>query len=533
MSYRGMGQITTFSGAKLSTALKPAATTTVTSTQLAPTAPKVITSPTATFVATPTYVSTPGTVSASPSTPMVDVGVDGGIVRSLASALDEIAGSIVGCAGEAWCQKGSYSLVAAALRALRLNQYGRYDPRLVKSTLLALGPERIAYVDRSLTGARSGAKAAMGGYTVSALIADIDRGRYAGRAAPPPPVSNIGKALLSGAMKTAASATNVATKTAPTYVSTPGTVSASPSTPMVDVGVDGGIVRSLASALDEIAGSIVGCAGEAWCQKGSYSLVAAALRALRLNQYGRYDPRLVKSTLLALGPERIAYVDRSLTGARSGAKAAMGGYTVSALIADIDRGRYAGRAAPPPPVSNIGKALLSGAMKTAASATNVATKTAATRLVETQAAANEAAVTARAQAEKAAALAEEARRADEAAKASRAAEVERAAAQVAAEAEASRIAAEETNRIAAGMAAAAEEARRELEAAAQSTNDQPAQEQVVAMASDVAAAAGPLGVPWKVWGVGAAVLVAGYFLMNSKMMSANRRRRVRRNRRRR
>lgn len=319
---------------------------------------------------------------------------------------------------------------------------------------------------------------------------------------------------------------------APTYVSTPGTVSASPSTPMVDVGVDGGIVRSLASALDEIAGSIVGCAGEAWCQKGSYSLVAAALRALRLNQYGRYDPRLVKSTLLALGPERIAYVDRSLTGARSGAKAAMGGYTVSALIADIDRGRYDGRAAPPP-VSNVGKALLSGAMKTAASATNVATKTAATKLVETQAAANEAAVAAQAQAEKAAALAEEARRADEAAKASRAAEVERAAAQVAAEAEASRIAAEETNRIAAAMAAAAEEARRELEVAAQYTNDQPAQEQVVAMASDAAAAAGPLGVPWKVWGVGAAALVAGYFLVNSKMMSANRRRRVRRNRRRR
>lgn len=318
---------------------------------------------------------------------------------------------------------------------------------------------------------------------------------------------------------------------APISLSASGTVSRPPATPMIDVGVDGGIVRSLASALREISSDIVGCSGEPWCHKGSYGLVASVLDALRLNQFSRYDPRLVKSTLLALGPERIAYADRSLTGARSGAKAAMGGYTVSALIADIDRGRYAGRAAPPPPVSNVGKALLAGAMKTAASATNTVTKTAATKLVETQAAANEAAVAAQAQNEKAAALAEEARRADEAAKASRAAEVERAAAQTAAEAEASRIAAEETNRIAAGMAAAAEEARRELEAAAQSTNDQPAQEQVVAMASDVAAAGGLFGIPWKMWGVGAAALVAGYFLVNSKMMSANRRRRVRRNRR--
>lgn len=43
---------------------------------------------------------------------------------------------------------------------------------------------------------------------------------------------------------------------------------------------------------------------------------------------------------------------------------------------------------------------------------------------------------------------------------------------------------------------------------------------------------GPLGISWKIWGVGAAALVGGYFLLNSRAMSANRRRRVRRNRRR-
>jgi len=43
---------------------------------------------------------------------------------------------------------------------------------------------------------------------------------------------------------------------------------------------------------------------------------------------------------------------------------------------------------------------------------------------------------------------------------------------------------------------------------------------------------GPFGVSWKIWAVGAAVAAGGYLVMNSKMMSANRRRRVRRNRRR-
>ena len=41
---------------------------------------------------------------------------------------------------------------------------------------------------------------------------------------------------------------------------------------------------------------------------------------------------------------------------------------------------------------------------------------------------------------------------------------------------------------------------------------------------------GPLGISWKIWGVGAAALVGGYFLLNSRAMKANKRR-ARRNRR--
>jgi len=87
----------------------------------------------------------------------------------------------------------------------------------------------------------------------------------------------------------------------------------------------------------------------------------------------------------------------------------------------------------------------------------------------------------------------------------------------AAQAEAARLA-----EAAAAAAAAADLARVELETAASVTNDTSV---TVAVATT---GLGPLGVSWKVWGLGAAVLVGGYLFMNSRAVSKNRRR-VRRN----
>jgi hypothetical protein len=56
-------------------------------------------------------------------------------------------------------------------------------------------------------------------------------------------------------------------------------------------------------------------------------------------------------------------------------------------------------------------------------------------------------------------------------------------------------------------------------------------QQTTTMTLPAPASPGPFGVSWKIWAVGAAVAAGGYLVMNSKMMSANRRRRVRRNRR--
>jgi hypothetical protein len=123
---------------------------------------------------------------ASSSTPSPDVGVDGGVVRGLAAALRETADSFVGCgSGDAWCHAGSYRLTATALEGLRLNEYGRYDPRRVRSLLSALGPDRIAYQDTRIVSGRSPLAAAMGGYTIARLIADIDGGRYSAPSSTP------------------------------------------------------------------------------------------------------------------------------------------------------------------------------------------------------------------------------------------------------------------------------------------------------------------------------------------------------------
>jgi hypothetical protein len=97
--------------------------------------------------------------------------------------------------------------------------------------------------------------------------------------------------------------------------------------------------------------------------------------------------------------------------------------------------------------------------------------------------------------------------------------------------------AEQATVVATEVAAVADVARSELEVAATVTNDVPAQV-AVATASEITVAVetrgvGPLGVSWKVWGIGAAVLIGGYLLMGRGKVTPNRRRRVRRNRRRR
>jgi hypothetical protein len=104
-----------------------------------------------------------------------------------------------------------------------------------------------------------------------------------------------------------------------------------------------------------------------------------------------------------------------------------------------------------------------------------------------------------------------------------------------AEADAAAKAAQETAAIAQAASDAADAARSVLEETAAATNDVAAQQAITDASMTVAvstAGTGPLGIPWKFWGIGAAVLVGGYVLLNTKALSSNRRKRVRRNRRR-
>lgn len=125
-------------------------------------------------------------------TQRIDVGVDPAIVGQMAAGIYNAAQSIIGCSGEAWCHKGSYELVSSALRTLRPNTFGLLTPERVRATLLALGPERTEWVDRAL--ARNGTM------TIAQLVADIDAGRYAGRAVSTGP-SLDASALSAGLMR--------------------------------------------------------------------------------------------------------------------------------------------------------------------------------------------------------------------------------------------------------------------------------------------------------------------------------------------
>ena len=175
-------------------------------------------------------------------------------------------------------------------------------------------------------------------------------------------------------------------------------------------------------------------------------------------------------------------------------------------------------------------------VETAQKTTNPETKAAADKVIVAQAGADAAAKAAQEAAAKAAAAAAEAADAIAKAQASgSSADIETA--QVETQiADAAHAAAEQATVASTEIAATADAARSELEAAAAATNDTSAQQAATDASMTVAvstAGLGPLGISWKMWGVGAAVLVGGYLLMNSRAMSANRRRRARRNRRRR
>lgn len=179
----------------------------------------------------------------------------------------------------------------------------------------------------------------------------------------------------------------------------------------------------------------------------------------------------------------------------------------------------------------VAAAKLASDVATAQKVTNPETKVAADKVVIAQAGADAAAKAAEEKAEQAKRAAEAALQATQTAQATGAA-ADAQAAQVAAQvADAAHVAAEQATVAATEIATVADVARSELEVAATVTNDVPAQEATTEATMTVAVATaglGPLGISWKAWGIGAAALVAGYLLVNSKMMSANRRR-MRRN----
>jgi hypothetical protein len=301
-----------------------------------------------------------------------------------------------------------------------------------------------------------------------------------------------------------------------------------PTMAMVDVGVDRSPVNALMAHLNYL-----------WLSSNRnpsmapIQFAALYLKAIRPNAFSRLDPAKVAAALRQLTPETLTFVDRTIATPRTPTASAMVGYTVAKLLADISAGKFAGRAAPPTRQTLVANAAkLTGAVKTAAVATNLQTRAAARTAVLVQTQANDADLVAKAQAEKAAAAAEEARRADEASKAAQTAEADRVAKEAAAAAEAARGAANVATVVAADAGAAADQAQRDLEAVAERTNDTAAQEEIAQTTAEVAivTSGAPLGVSWKIWGLGAAALVGGYFLLNSRAMAKNRRR-VRRNRR--
>jgi len=185
--------------------------------------------------------------------------------------------------------------------------------------------------------------------------------------------------------------------------------------------------------------------------------------------------------------------------------------------------------------ATVAAAKLASDVATAQKVTNPETKVAADKVVIAQAGADAAAKAAEEKAEQAKRAAETALQATQAAQASGAAADAQAAQAAAQVADAAHAAAEQATVAAAEAATVADAVRSELEVAATVTNDVPAQEAIAGATMTVAVATaglGPLGISWKAWGIGAAVLVGGYVLLNTKALSSNRRKRVRRNRRR-
>lgn len=185
--------------------------------------------------------------------------------------------------------------------------------------------------------------------------------------------------------------------------------------------------------------------------------------------------------------------------------------------------------------AKVAAAKLATDVTTAQKTTNPDTKAAANNVIVAQAGADAAAKAAQDAAVKAQDAAQAAQAAIATAQATgtpAAAATAQAATQAA---DAAHDAAEQAAVAATEIAATADTARSALEATAAATNDTSAQQAMTDASMTVAvstAGLGPLGISWKAWGIGAAVLIGGYVVMNSKMMSANRRRRVRRNRRR-
>jgi len=177
-------------------------------------------------------------------------------------------------------------------------------------------------------------------------------------------------------------------------------------------------------------------------------------------------------------------------------------------------------------------AKLEADVKVSQEVTKPETKVAADKVVVAQAGADAAAKAAEDLAMKAKMAAEEADKVAQAAKEAGTIAAAQAAATAAQAAEQAKVVAEQATVAAAEVATVADEARSELETVAAETNDVPAQEATTEATMTVATTGqGPLGISWKIWGLGAAALVGGYLFMNSRGMAKNRR--VRRNRRRR
>jgi hypothetical protein len=261
--------------------------------------------------------------------------------------------------------------------------------------------------------------------------------------------------------------------------------------------------------------------------RGYFILVGGTLKAPRLNTFGLVDPASVVKTLSQLPANLRAYADNGA------------GPKIAGFLADIAAGKYAGQ----PPAISMRSPLLAAAAPRLATATLNAQRAA---IVKTAADIQKAAATKAAVDAKTAQDAQIA--AAQVATASQAA-AEATAAQQAADAAVAQIQSQIAQQAPpvisdqygppqiAPQIAPPGSAPGDGYVPTTTDNSQP-QPQPDSYSQPVTpalpappASPGPFGVSWKIWAVGAAVAAGGYLVMNSKMMSANRRRRVRRNRR--